>query len=224
MSGWSNWKRQPYGLMGNEQVNQTFSDGRLQGTKYLAQGAKAQSLMQSLAHGEQLGNHIEQTKKNWGNGFVKMTVHPGANGKINPVNIGGRIFTPEEGTGNITLVDSDFLDQQLELHKDKMTYINSIIERASISNDLCQLVTGLNDPEFNSWFGPKGQAFSLKFKDSGELHNVDARPDSIACYDETSLMFSQAINKFRIIIAFFMPILSKLTPDKIVDDNTPPAK
>jgi hypothetical protein len=168
--------------------------------------------MQSALDGGILKRNIEREMENWGDGFVKFQVMDKTGTHVDPtkpLNIAGKMFFPD-ANGLITIVDEDFLDKQVEIENEKRKYLESLIVKASVSDDVCALMLGKK--EIGNLLGAKmngGGAIT-----DPDLIEVNALPSALETYDPTSIAYSRAVQKFKLVIKANMPIIQKMTPDK----------
>ena len=54
---------------------------------------------------------------------------------------------------------------------------------------------------------------------SGDLKAVDAMPETIETLDTSSKLYSQAIQKFKIIIKAFLPIIDNMTTKAVQNEG-----
>ena len=52
-----------------------------------------------------------------------------------------------------------------------------------------------------------------------ELKKVDALPETIETLDSTSQLYSRAIQKFKIVIKAFLPIIDNMTSSKVANEG-----
>ena len=185
------------------------------------EGAKASNLgmsrtgMASALDGGISKAEREKLARNFGKGYVQFEVKSGdAN---TPLNIGGRLFYPRADK-TITIVDDDFLTKQLEIEKERRAYLEDVLEKASISNEICSIVLGVDDCTELLGPGKDGgdtETTGVKVITDEELKKVDATPAMIETYDPSSITYSRAISKFKRVVQSRLPIVSKMTPDSV---------
>ena len=149
--------------------------------------------------------------ENYGDGFISFTVEK-KKGKYPPLNIGGRLHYPND-EGKIVIVDSAILDRELQMENERRDYIKQIIERASISNNICSMVLG---QDARGLLGA-GQDGGITM--SGDLKAIDAMPETIETLDTSSKLYSQAIQKFKIVIKAFLPIIDNMSSKSIQNEG-----
>ena len=189
-------------------VDKLFSSSYLEGAKASNLGMSRTGMASVLDKGIAL-KEMEKVKRNLGKGYVTFKVTDGD--KDAPLNIGGRIFYPRGKDGEFTLIDDDFLDKQLELEKERRNYLEDILEKASISNEVCSIVLSVADCK--TLLGATMDGGGVITDE--ELKKVDATPDMIETYDPSSITYSRAISKFKQVVKARLPILSKMTPDSV---------
>ena len=119
-----------------------------------------------------------------------------------------------DANGRVIIVDSAILDKELEMENERREYIKQIIERASISNSICSMVLGQDARGLLS-AGADGNG-SVK---DPELIKVDALPETIETLDSTSQLYSRAIQKFKIVIKAFLPIIDNMTTKAVQNEG-----
>ena len=100
------------------------------------------------------------------------------------------------------------------MENERREYIKQIIERASISNSICSMVLGQDAREL---LGP-GKDGKGTVTDA-ELVKVDANPETIETLDTTSQLYSSAIQKFKIVIKGFLPIIDNMTTKAVQNEG-----
>ena len=201
----------------NAAVRQGFTNAVLdtknnrQGTKYSHVGSR--SGLSSMLDSEIIDRNAITENQNFGDGFISFTVEKNKKGNYPPLNIGGRLHYPSSD-GKIVIVDSAILDRELQMENERRDYIKQIIERASISNSICSLVLGQDCREL---LGPgKDGAGSVT---DAELVKVDALPETIETLDSSGQLYSRAIQKFKIIIKAFLPIIDNMTTKAVQNEG-----
>ena len=189
------------------QVLDTKSRG---GTKYNHVGSR--SGLSSMLDSQIIERNAITENQNFGDGFISFTVEKNKKGNFPPLNIGGRLHFPN-GEGKIVIVDSAILDRELQMENERRDYIKQIIERASISNNICSMVLG---QDARGLLGA-GQDGGITM--SVDLKAVDAMPETIETLDTSSKLYSQAIQKFKIIIKAFLPIIDNMTTKAVQNEG-----
>ena len=102
---------------------------------------------------------------------------------------------------------------------EKREYLESVIEKASLSNAICSLVLGMANEEelYKKMLGPgaNGNVAGM----SPELAATDAMPETIETLDPTGQTYSRAIQKFKLVIKAAMPMLDNMTPQATLDEE-----
>ena len=181
-----------------------------QGTKYNHVGSR--SGLSSMLDSQIIERNAKTESQNFGDGFISFTVDK-KGGKYPPINIGGRLHYPNDD-GKIVIVDSAILDRELMMENERRDYIKSIIERASISNSICSMVLGQDASGLLSAGRDGGGSVT-----DPELIKVDALPESIETLDTTSQLYSRAIQKFKIVIKAFLPIIDNMTSKAVQNEG-----
>ena len=130
-----------------------------------------------------------------------------------PLNIGGRLHYPNSD-GRIIIVDSAILDKELQMENERREYIKQIIERASISNAICSMVLGQDAKKLLGANENGGGSVT-----DAELVKVDALPETIETLDSTSQLYSRCIQKFKIVIKSFLPIIDNMTTKAVQNEG-----
>ena len=137
------------------------------------------------------------------------------------MNIGGRLFYPD-GDGTITIIDSDLVDEQQRKETEKRKYLEDIIEKCSMSDEICALILAQpNVAQLKLNFlgagasgfitAGRGRAAGVAIITDPDLIAVSAMPSDLESYDPTSLTFSRAIVKFKQIVKAKLPALQSMT-------------
>ena len=180
-----------------------------QGTKYNHVGSR--SGLSSMLDSQIIERNAKTENENFGDGFISFTVEK-KKGKYPPLNIGGRLHYPND-EGKIVIVDSAILDRELQMENERRDYIKQIIERASISNNICSMVLG---QDARGLLGA-GQDGGVSM--SGDLKAIDAMPETIETLDTSSKLYSQAIQKFKIVIKAFLPIIDNMSSKSVQNEG-----
>lgn len=190
-------------------VNKMFSGEKMVGTKW-SNVSTGRTGFNTLLDTKIIENHLETERRNLGQGFMQLQIPNYTKGDNKPVNIGGRLMYPDEN-GIFTIIDDAVVSKMAKMEEEKRQYIESIIEKASLSDEICALILGLNDvTELEPLLGAGGNDGGYITDDN--LRRVDAKPSALETYDPTSLTYSQAIQKFKLVIKHHMPIIDNLTP------------
>ena len=208
-------------LVSKDYVTDLYSENRLAGTKYGNLGSRT-GIASALDSGL-INRQIEDEKLMWGKGYVQYKVTSGD--KDAPMNIDGRLFYPDS-EGNITIIDSDLVDEQQRKEAEKRKYLEDIIEKCSMSDEICALI--LAQPSvahLKQYFlgvGAKGTVLVKGVKTDiitdPELVAVDAMPSRIETYNPDGAQFSKAIAKFKQIVRAKLPALQSMTNKKVQNE------
>jgi len=160
---------------------------------------------------------LKTEKRNMGKGFMQLQIpHHKRGDTAAPVQIGGRLMYPDKD-GIFTIIDEAVVNKMASMEEEKRQYLESLIEKCSLSDEICQLVLGIEDaPELEAALGAGNGDPQIMHAD---LIKVGALPSQIETYDPTSLTYSQAIQKFKLVIKNRMPILDNLTPAKTINQE-----
>ena len=183
---------------------------RLAGTKYKHIGNASREGVASYLDRDITERRIKTQNENFGGGVITMTMEKDKNGKFPPLNIGGRVHYPDETTGKIVIVDGSLLNEELRKEQERREYLAQVIDRLSVSNDVCSFALGVN---CETLLGSGNDGDGV-VKDR-ELITVDATPDAIENYSTDSITYSRAIQKFKQIIKAKMPVIQDLTSASI---------
>ena len=181
-----------------------------QGTKYSHVGSR--SGLSSMLDSQIIERNAITENQNFGDGFISFTVEK-KNGRYPPLNIGGRLHYPNDD-GRIIIVDSAILDRELQMENERRDYIKQIIERASISNAICSMVLGQDARKLLGANENGGGSVT-----DPELVKVDALPETIESLDSTSQLYSRCIQKFKIVIKSFLPIIDNMTTKAVQNEG-----
>ncbi len=193
-------------LDNNKSVENHFKMANLAGTKWGHVGS-GRTGINSILDKQIIADHLKTKERNMGKGYLKLQLQGG--GKDTPINIGGRMMYPE-ADGNYVIIDSSVVAEMQKSETEKREYVESIIEKASLSNSICALILGRSDDgDLYKMLGP-GQKGGATM--SNELAAVDCMPETIETLDPTGQTYSKAIQKFKLIIKTNMPMLDNMTP------------
>ena len=204
-------------------VDTLYTEERLAGTKYNSLGSRT-GLASALDAGL-IKKQIADEKNMWGRGYVQYSVLSGD--KDAPMNIGGRLFYPD-GDGTITIIDSDLVDEQQRKETEKRKYLEDIIEKCSMSDEICALILAQPNVEQlkKNFLGAGASGLILERRVAADvigvragfaiitdpdLIAVNAMPSALETYDPTSITFSRAIQKFKLIVKAKLPALQSMT-------------
>jgi len=188
-------------------TDDVFKQSRKQGTKYGHVGARQG--LGSMLDGDIIKRRQETERENFGKGFVSFKVDPDKNGNYPPLNINSRIFYPDQN-GRVIIVDDDILKREVEAEEERRAYLENIIEKAAVSDEICSMVLGAKAADLLG-VGKDGRGAVT----DRALIAVDARPSMIETYDPTSLVYAQAISKFKQVVKNVMPIVQGFTPANV---------
>ena len=100
----------------------------------------------------------------------------------------------------------------------KRKYLEDIIEKASMSDEICALILAQpNVAALKANFLGSGATAGGEITDA-DLIAVNAMPSAIETYDPTSIGFSRAIQKFKIVCKTRMPIMQSMTNKKVQNE------
>ena len=192
-------------------TNQVLNTKNRQGTKYNHVGSR--SGLSSMLDSEIIDRNQQTESQNFGDGFISFTVEKNKNGVYPPLNIGGRLHYPNSD-GRVIIVDSAILDRELQMENERRDYIKQIIERASISNAICSMVLGQDAKKLLGANENDGGSVT-----DAELVKVDALPETIETLDSSGQLYSRAIQKFKIVIKAFLPIIDNMTTKAVQNEG-----
>jgi len=190
-------------------VDSLFEGKKLQGTKW-SHVSTGRTGFNTLMDAPIVEDHIKTERRNMGDGFIRLAIPDYDARKAKPVNIGGRLMFPDKN-GIFTIIDDAVVTKMQKLEEEKRQYLESLIERASLSDEICQLILGMETQEELIRALGANQSDSGAIKDPA-LVAVNALPSALETYDPSSITYSQAIAKFKQVIKGRMPILDNLTP------------
>jgi len=188
----------------------------LEATRYNRYGERAPGIG-SVLDGEIVKRNIKKEQDNLGKGYVQLQVvgHDKANAA--PINIGNRLHYPDK-SGKFTIIDDKYLDIMKQRETEKREYIEGLIQTAIMSDDVCAVLLGTDQTGLDAILGARGRAGTAYGVPSvGPLFEVDARPSAIETYAESSQAYSNAVQKFKLVLKNKMPIVSELTPAKALN-------
>ena len=110
------------------------------------------------------------------------------------INIGGRLFR-SGGDGNLRILDSEYINDEIVATKEIREYEEKIVEAILVSDTMAEHILGDNF-EYLKGSEDKGPLKGV----SKTLRDVDASPNVIRYYDPTSVTYAQAIAKIRAIV------------------------
>ena len=193
-----------------DNVASLYTPEKMAGTRYAHLGSRTG--LASVLDDRMIEKQMRDEQDMWGDGFIQYEVK----GKPNaPMNIDGRLFYPD-AAGLITVIDSDLVQKTADLETEKRKYLEDIIEKASMSDEICTLILAQkNVASLKAILGSKGGA---PYITDADLLNVDAMPSAIETYDPTGTTFSRAIQKFKIVVRAKLPALQSMTNKKVQNE------
>ena len=203
------------GLDTNSSIANHFKKANLAGTKW-SHVSTGRTGINSILDKDIINDHLRTKTRNMGKGFIKLKLQDGdAN---TPINIGGRLMYPD-ADGSYVIIDSSVVNEMQKAEMEKREYLESVIEKASLSNAICSLVLGMKDEEelYKRMLGPNANGNVPNM--SPELVAVDAMPETIETLDPTGQTYSRAIQKFKLVIKAAMPMLDNMTPQSTLNEE-----
>ena len=193
-----------------DNVASLYTPEKMAGTRYAHLGSRTG--LASVLDDRMIAKQMRDEQDMWGDGFIQYEVK----GKPNaPMNIDGRLFYPD-AAGLITVIDSDLVQKTADLETEKRKYLEDIIEKASMSDEICTLI--LAQKNVASLKNILGKGKGDPFITDPDLLNVDAMPSAIETYDPTGTTFSRAIQKFKIVVRAKLPALQSMTNKKVQNE------
>ena len=124
-----------------------------------------------------------------------------------------------DADGSYVIIDSSVVNEMQKTEIEKREYLESVIEKASLSNAICSLVLGMKDETelYKKMLGPNANGNVANM--SPELVAVDAMPETIETLDPTGQTYSRAIQKFKLVIKAAMPMLDNMTPQSTLNED-----
>ena len=193
-----------------DNVASLYTPEKMAGTRYAHLGSRTG--LASVLDDRMIQKQMRDEQDMWGDGFIQYEVK----GKPNaPMNIDGRLFYPD-AAGLITVIDSDLVQKTADLETEKRKYLEDIIEKASMSDEICTLI--LAQKNVASLKNILGKGRGDPYITDADLLNVDAMPSAIETYDPTGTTFSRAIQKFKIVVRAKLPALQSMTNKKVQNE------
>ena len=193
-----------------DNVASLYTPEKMAGTRYAHLGSRTG--LASVLDDRMIEKQMRDEQDMWGDGFIQYEVK----GKPNaPMNIDGRLFYPDVN-GLITVIDSDLVQKTADLETEKRKYLEDIIEKASMSDEICTLI--LAQKNVASLKNILGKGKGDPYITDADLLNVDAMPSAIETYDPTGTTFSRAIQKFKIVVRAKLPALQSMTNKKVQNE------
>ena len=193
-----------------DNVASLYTPEKMAGTRYAHLGSRTG--LASVLDDRMIQKQMQDEQDMWGDGFIQYEVK----GKPNaPMNIDGRLFYPD-AAGLITVIDSDLVQKTADLETEKRKYLEDIIEKASMSDEICTLI--LAQKNVTSLKNILGKGKGDPYITDADLLNVDAMPSAIETYDPTGTTFSRAIQKFKIVVRAKLPALQSMTNKKVQNE------
>ena len=193
-----------------DNVASLYTPEKMAGTRYAHLGSRTG--LASVLDDRMIAKQMQDEQDMWGDGFIQYEVK----GKPNaPMNIDGRLFYPDSA-GLITVIDSDLVQKTADLETEKRKYLEDIIEKASMSDEICTLI--LAQKNVASLKNILGKGKGDPYITDPDLLNVDAMPSAIETYDPTGTTFSRAIQKFKIVVRAKLPALQSMTNKKVQNE------
>ena len=204
------------GLINNKSIANQYTRENLAGTKWSHVGT-GRTGIDSVLDRDIINDHLQTKRRNMGSGFLKLRLQDHDRTKPTPINIGGRLMYPDD-EGNYIIIDSSVVHEMQKSEQEKREYLESVIEKASLSNDICSLILGCKDAdELEKQYLGSGASGGARM--SAELIATDAMPETIETLDPTSQSYSRAIQKFKIVIKKRMPMLDNMTPQTTLNEE-----
>lgn len=203
------------GLDSNSSIANHFKKANLAGTKWSHVGTGRQGI-NSILDKDIINDHLKTKTRNMGKGFIRLKLQDGD--ADTPINIGGRLMYPDSD-GSYVIIDSSVVNEMQKSEIEKREYLESVIEKASLSNAICSLVLGMKDESelYRQMLGPGAKGGVANMSD--ELVATDAMPETIECLDPTGQTYSRAIQKFKLVIKSAMPMLDNMTPQSTLNEE-----
>ena len=193
-----------------DNVASLYTPEKMAGTRYAHLGSRTG--LASVLDDRMIEKQMRDEQDMWGDGFIQYEVK----GKPNaPMNIDGRLFYPD-AAGLITVIDSDLVQKTADLETEKRKYLEDIIEKASMSDEICTLI--LAQKSVAALKNILGKGKGDPYITDADLLNVDAMPSAIETYDPTGTTFSRAIQKFKIVVRAKLPALQSMTNKKVQNE------
>ena len=193
-----------------DNVASLYTPEKMAGTRYAHLGSRTG--LASVLDDRMIQKQMQDEQDMWGDGFIQYEVK----GKPNaPMNIDGRLFYPD-AKGIITVIDSDLVQKTADLETEKRKYLEDIIEKASMSDEICTLI--LAQKSVAALKNILGKGRGDPYITDADLLNVDAMPSAIETYDPTGTTFSRAIQKFKIVVRAKLPALQSMTNKKVQNE------
>jgi len=189
----------------NSMVENHFKMENLAGTKWHGGGRTG---INSVLDNEIIASHLDTKKRNMGKGYLKLRLQNGD--KNTPINIGGRMMYPNS-EGDYVIIDGSVVDEMQKSEVEKREYLESIIEKAALSNNICALILGCADEAALKNILGKGANGGIATMDN-DLTAVDAMPETIETYDPTGQTYSRAIQKLKLVMKNRVPCIDQMTP------------
>ena len=193
-----------------DNVASLYTPGKMAGTRYANLGSRTG--LASTLDDRMIEKKMQNEQDMWGDGFIQYQV---LNKQNAPMNIDGRLFYPDD-TGVITVIDSDLVQKTADLETEKRKYLEDIIEKASMSDEICTLI--LAQKNVAALKNILGKGRGDPYVSDPDLLNVDAMPSAIETYDPTGTTFSRAIQKFKIVVRAKLPALQSMTNKKVQNE------
>ena len=191
-------------------VASLYTPEKIAGTRYANLGSRTG--LASTLDDRMIEKKMRDEQDMWGDGFIQYQV---LNKQNAPMNIDGRLFYPDD-KGVITVIDSDLVQKTADLETEKRKYLEDIIEKASMSDEICTLI--LAQKNVASLKAILGKGGGAPYVNDPDLLNVDAMPSAIETYDPTGTTFSRAIQKFKIVVRAKLPALQSMTNKKVQNE------
>ena len=205
------------GLELNKSIANQYTRDNLAGTKW-SHVSTGRTGINSILDKDIINDHLQTKKRNMGAGFLKLRLQDHDRAKPTPINIGGRLMYPDD-EGNYIIIDTSVVNEMQKSEEEKRSYLESVIEKASLSNDICSLILGCADSsELEKQYLGSGANGGARM--SAELIATDAMPETIETLDPTSQSYSRAIQKFKIVIKKRMPMLDNMTPQSTLNEES----
>jgi len=113
------------------------------------------------------------------------------------INIGGKMFK-SNGTGDLRVLDSEYLNSEIAAFNELRDYETKIVKAIVVSDETAALILGTYKNKTGLDMLANGGLAAAGIQ-AGDI-DVDARPSSIRYLDPTSTHYARAIAKIRVLV------------------------
>ena len=208
----------PYGQTSEkstELVSSLFDKRHLSGTKY--KGPRSGLIASSLD--ADINTDARTVKqRNLGKGNVTLEIKRG--NMSEGLDIGGHVHYAK-ADGTITITDGGVVHEMVEQEKERRAYLEDMIEKCSMSDEICAHLCGFDSvAQLNALLGKGGHIDdSIGGKLDADMLEANGMPSEIEVLAEDSVSYSRAIKKLKLFVQSHLPAVTNMTDKSTVNQK-----